>query len=174
MSTNDPVSQAVRNLQSAREDLIRQLERIDHALGALGAITTSSGPAVRTEPKDVRVQDRPALIAVVKQVLDREHRTWKAPELTEAVEQALPDHGSNDLYSAVRTALRSLADRGEVVRLKRGLYLSDRWADALEPEDAEGPVAAGPSDTTNSQGKEGGGRDDDRDHRHHPPVGDLI
>lgn len=180
MAPNDPVNAAVAQLRTARADLVKQLQRIDQALSALGALDVEDKPNIsveRTVTDSVTVSDK-NFITMVEEVLESSAGPWRGKALSDELVRRFPDHGSPDPYSAVRTALRSLVERGRIVKVDRGLYQAKRWAN-WQPslENSESPAEAGLSDLPNESAvaaagvhAEGGDGSDDDLHGpgHHP------
>jgi hypothetical protein len=133
----DAWTQAVRSLQTARDEALARLAAIDKALINLGAVDQVSRP--------LDLPEKQTLAEAIMRLLETQGGAWDAKAIVGALrEENYSGLNEADPVPAVRTALSRLARSGRLLKPSYGMYkaptqLFDPWQPDATPlsEDEE-------------------------------------
>ena len=133
MAHKDLVKAVVPQLETARAELVAELQAVESALAALRNVTRES-----QSQRVVLASPQPTIKALVLTVLQGQEGPWTAKQV-EAVIADLPEAPPvSNIGNAVRTALGSLEKDGAAVRVQRGQYAASTWAEPATTPDEGG------------------------------------
>jgi len=149
--TNDPVEEAIRLLQTRREEALAEVERIDNALTQLGRPTPRRATPSMMIPIDLErsgftLPDRPSVRSMLVSLLtEGDGRDWNVAEvLAEYQKRGTPVHGK-DPENALRAAVNEAYKAGQIIRTAHGRYriappktAEERLREAFPGADASG------------------------------------
>jgi hypothetical protein len=125
---------ALGGLDKARDDLTKEITRIEAALSALAVGPTDSEAQLVTDAADGALFSQPiggmSVRAAVKHILDAMPRALTSKEIRDLIPEEIMAGKPSDYHrvNSVSTALWSLRKAGEAVQVEGKKTISSKWA----------------------------------------------
>lgn len=129
-----------------RDRLADEITTIENALNSLSVYAEPSDVAAMVEDAAVLAPVEsdgpvPSVRAAVKAILDSENRSFTPVEVRDLLPSAVVNSRTKEQrINSVRTAMWTLRDKGEAVRVDDSHTISARWAASLPSTNPELPV----------------------------------